>query len=79
MVLLKEKSHIHIASTEDNKDAHDYFSQMSGETFLAKWFDAHDQVSELIGSGFSAKRTTTLVLYLEPETMTAAEIFDIKQ
>lgn len=75
ITLMNDKSYFHISSTEANKEAYDYFNQMSGETFLSKWFDAHDQVSELTGSGFGAKRTTTLVLYLEPENMTAEEIF----
>ena len=78
MSLMNGKSFVHIKSTEDNKEVYDFFQKMSGETFLSSWFGAHDQISELVGSGFSAKKTTTLVLYLEPETMHAKEIFGLQ-
>ena len=78
MQLLDDKPYVHIRSTEDNKEVVDYFTEISGDKFLTKWFEAHDRVSELVGSGFNPKRTTTVVLYLEPETMHAKEIFGLE-
>ena len=75
--LLHGKSTAYIGSTAEHSAILKYFENLSGESFLQKWFESHDKISELVGSGFQAKRTTTIVLYLEPEAMTASEIFTL--
>ena len=77
MQLMHDKSTAYIGSTAEHSEILRFFEEMSGETFLQKWFDAHDRISELVGSGFQAKRTTNLVMYLEPEAMPAQKIFDL--
>ena len=77
LALMNEKSSAYVGSTADHKELRKFFENMTPEKFLQSWFTSHDRVSELVGSGFQPKRTCSLVIYLEPEVMTAEEIFNV--
>lgn len=77
MKLMREKSNAYVGSTAEHTELRSHFEKMTGQTFLQSWFQSHDEISELVGSGFQPKRTCSLVLYLEPENISAQELFDI--
>ena len=74
--LYNEMNTVLIGNIEVRKKVRDYFTTMSSSTLLQLWFAAHDEIGLFSMSGFSVGKIVSVVIYLEPSSMTVSEILD---